>query len=43
MFIVKGKTNWLMIAAVLAIAAVAGGGLMFYINDTVAQTYYLGQ
>ncbi len=43
MFIVKGKTNWLMIAAVLAIAAITGGGLMFYINDSIAQTHYLEQ
>ncbi|GMX58125.1 MAG: hypothetical protein YFSK_4660 [Candidatus Yanofskyibacterium parasiticum] len=43
MFIVKGKTNWPMIAAVLAIAAITGGGLMLYINDTIAQTHYLGQ
>ncbi len=43
MLINKEKTNWSMIAAVLAIAVVAGGGLIFYINDTIAQTRYLGQ
>jgi hypothetical protein len=41
MFIAKGKTDWSMITAVLAIAAAAGGGLVLYISDTIAQTHYL--
>jgi hypothetical protein len=40
MFIVKGKTDWTMIVAVLAIAVASGGGLMLYINDTIAQAHY---
>jgi len=41
MFIAKGKTDWSMITAVMAIAAAAGGGLVPYISDTIAQTHYL--